>query len=252
MEHVSAGSMRDASATIAEDINWTVNEKDYWVIAGLQGSGKSDLLLMTGGLMAPKSGDYSLFGERMPIFDEARLRHRLRLGLVFDGGQLFNHLTVRENIALPLRYHQNLSSGEAKEQVDALLEVTELSPYSDTTPGTLGRNWQKRVGLARALILKPEVLLIDNPLGGLDLRHTQWWLRLLELLCEGVPRINTPPMTLVATTSDLRPWQGRARQFAVLRNRRFTILGQWSEVEKAGEELLSEVLVTESARSTGS
>src|SRR5207248_10938403 len=97
MTDVAVSAMRDASTIVVENINWTVQPKDYWVIGGLQGSGKSDFLMMTGGLMAPPRGSYKLFGEQMPIFEEARLSERLRLGLVFDTGQLFNHLTVAEN-----------------------------------------------------------------------------------------------------------------------------------------------------------
>src|SRR5437016_9236274 len=108
MQEVALGSMRDQTVLVAEEINWTVVAGDYWVVAGLQGSGKSDFLMMTGGLMPPLSGTYRLFGEEMPIFEDARLKKRLRLGLAFETGQLFNQLTVAENIALPLRYHENL------------------------------------------------------------------------------------------------------------------------------------------------
>ena len=114
MEGVSAGSLRDPTATVAEEVNWTVQAGDYWVVAGLQGSGKSDFLMMTGGLMAPLCGRYRFFGENMPIFEDARLPTRLRLGLVFDGGQLFHHLTVARNVALPLSYHQNLIQDDAE------------------------------------------------------------------------------------------------------------------------------------------
>ena len=163
MRGVAVGAISDQSRLLVEEINWTVASGDYWAVAGLQGAGKSDLLLMTGGLMPPARGAYRLFGQEMPIFDEARLKERLRLGLVFDGGQLFNHLTVSENVALPLRYHRNLSQAEAEPEVSAILESLELAPWADSTPGALGRNWQKRVGLARALALKPEVVLVDNP-----------------------------------------------------------------------------------------
>src|SRR5438552_18661907 len=108
MQEVAVGSMRDQTLLVAEEINWTVAAGDYWVVAGLQGSGKSDFLMMTGGLMPPVAGAYTLFGEPMPIFEEARLKERLQLGLAFETGQLFNQLTVAQNIALPLRYHENL------------------------------------------------------------------------------------------------------------------------------------------------
>jgi len=225
-----------------EDINWTVCPGDYWVIGGLQGSGKSDFLMMTGGVMPPAQGRYRLFGQEMPIFDDARLSQRLRLGLAFDGGRLFNHLTVRENIALPLRYHRNLTAAEAEGPVRLFLEALELDPWADSTPGALGRSWQKRVGLARALMLKPEVLLVDNPLGGLDLPHVYWWLGFLEELTRGDNRIAAQPVTLVLTTADLRPWKERARQFAVLKNRHLTVLGNWEQVEAASTELVQELL----------
>jgi ABC-type transporter Mla maintaining outer membrane lipid asymmetry ATPase subunit MlaF len=247
MEQVAVGALQDPATVLVEDVNWTVEPGDYWVLAGLQGSGKSDFLMMAASLMAPVRGDYWLFGEPMPIFDEARLKTRLRVGLVFDGGQLFNHLTVRENIALPLRYHRNVGKLEAEQEAQPWLEALELAPWADTTPGAIGRNWQKRVGLARALILQPEVLLVDNPLGGLDLRHSNWWLDFLDQLAKGHPRLQNRPMTLIVSAANLQPWRGRARQFAVLRERRFSVLGTWPQLESAGAALLRELLPEEAA-----
>jgi ABC-type transporter Mla maintaining outer membrane lipid asymmetry ATPase subunit MlaF len=242
MSDVAAGSMLDLNTRILEHVNWTVHAGDYWVIAGLQGSGKTDFLMMTGGVTAPVSGQYWLFGEEMPIFDEPRLATRLRLGLVFDGGQLFNHLTVRENVALPLRYHENLTAAQANDRVVALMDGLELLPWADSTPGTIGRNWQKRVGLARALALKPELLLVDNPLGALDFRHAQWWLNFLDQLAKGHPLLESRPVTLVVTTADLRPWKSQARQFSVMRERHLAVLGDWSQLEAASAELVDELL----------
>ena len=77
---------------VLEEVNWTVNAGEYWVIAGMHGSGKSDLIWMTGGIMPPQGGDYRLFGHEMPIYDEELLPERLRLGLVFENGQLLRQL----------------------------------------------------------------------------------------------------------------------------------------------------------------
>lgn len=242
MTDVAVGSIADLSVLRIEQVNWTVRTGDYWAIAGLQGSGKTDLMMMTGGVTAPASGQYWLFGEEMPIFDERRIPSRLRLGLVFDGGQLFNHLTVRENVALPLRYHDNLTPAEAEERVIPVLETLELGPWADSTPGAIGRNWQKRVGLARALMLKPELLLVDNPLGGLDFRHSLWWLKFLDELATGHPLLNQRPLTLIVTTADLRPWKGSAGQFAVIRSRKLNVLGTWEQLESASAELLKELM----------
>jgi len=244
MIDVAVASMRDQSLAVVENVNWRAQPGDYWAIAGLQGSGKSDFLMTTGGVMPPMRGVYRLFRELMPIFDEERLEHRLRLGLAFETGQLFNHLTVAENLALPLRYHKNLGLADARPLVQPLLEAMELAPWADSTPGAIGRNWQKRVGLARALVLKPEVLLVDSPLTGLDLRHVTWWLVFLDALSRGHALLDGRPMTLVVTTADLRPWKGRAHQFAVLKNKKFSVLGEWSQLERVTDELVQELLTT--------
>jgi phospholipid/cholesterol/gamma-HCH transport system ATP-binding protein len=245
MRNAAAAAMSDQITVVVEEINWTVAGGDYWVLAGLQGSGKTDFLMMTAGLMPPAGGVYRLFGQEMPIFDETRLKDRLRLGLAFEGGQLFNHLTVRENVALPLRYHRNLSQAESEDEVTQMLESLELGPWADSTPGAIGRNWQRRVGLARALILKPEVLLADNPLGGLDLRHLNWWQSFLDQLSKGHALLQGRAVTLIVTTADLRPWKDRARQFAILRDKRLAVLGTWAQLEAASAELVHELLAAE-------
>jgi ABC-type transporter Mla maintaining outer membrane lipid asymmetry ATPase subunit MlaF len=242
MRSVAVGAMRDLNTIIADEVSWTVMSGDFWVIGGLQGSGKTDFLSLAGGLVGPVGGSYHFFGEEMPIFEEHRLPERLRLGFVFDGGLLFNHLTVAENIALPLRYHRNLMKAEAADEMQRLLDLTELAPWADSTPGAIARNWQKRVGLARALMLQPEVLLLDNPLGGLDLRHRGWWLNFLKQLSEGHEWMKGKPMTLVVTTSDLHLWRGLGKQFAVLKNKRFVVLGDWEKVQATDDELLHELL----------
>lgn len=244
MRGVSIGAMRDVNSTIVEDVNWTVNPGDFWIIGGLQGTGKSDFLMTTGGLMAPASGSYRFLGHEMPMFDEDQLPERLRLGFVFDGGQLFNHLTVGENISLPIRYHRNLHKADTAEELQRMLDWTELAPWADSTPSAMSRNWQKRVGLARALMLRPEVLLLDNPLAGLDLRHRGWWLNVLEQLSRGHEWLGGRPMTIVLTANDLRLWRGRAKQFAVLKDKRFVILGDWAKVETAADELVTELLAS--------
>ena len=246
MDDVAAGSMQDPDVTVLSHVNWKVCPGDFWVLAGLQGSGKSDFLMLTAGLMTPLSGRYWLFGEEMPILEESRLPHRLRLGMVFENGQLFNHLTVSENLALPLRYHRDLTRDEATPAVQTMLEAMELGPWADSTPGALGRNWHKRVGLARALMLKPELLLIDNPLGGLDLRHIFWWLRMVERLSKEHNFVREEPLTLVVTVADLRPWVDTGRQFAILKNQQMVMLGESAQLTAANKDLIGELLAAES------
>jgi ABC-type transporter Mla maintaining outer membrane lipid asymmetry ATPase subunit MlaF len=220
MRGVAFGAMSDQSATVAEDVNWTVNAGEFWVVAGGQRSGKTDFLMLTDGLLPPTRGTYRFFAEEMPIFEDERLADRLRLGLVFDGGQLFNHMTVAENVALPLRYHRNLAANDAAPRVQAMLELTELLPFASNSPTAIARNWQKRAGLARALILQPDVLLLDNPLTGLDARHATWWLSFLDRLARGQSGLRDKPMTIIATADDLRAWRGHAQRVACLSGKR--------------------------------
>jgi ABC-type transporter Mla maintaining outer membrane lipid asymmetry ATPase subunit MlaF len=178
----------------------------------------------------------------MPVEGDQFLAGLLRIGLVFDGGRLFRHLTIEENIALPLRYHRELARGDLDKTVKSIEELTGLSPYAGQFPGRLGRAWQKRAGLARALVLQPEVLLLDNPLGGLDWRHVQWWLDVLDQLSAGRGFFEGRPVTLVAAAEDLRPWRSRPAHFAVLQKGRFCPLGHHPQLGGLTHPLVSELL----------
>jgi phospholipid/cholesterol/gamma-HCH transport system ATP-binding protein len=241
MRGVSVGAMRDVSFIVVEDANWTVAPGEFWVIAGQQHSGKSDFLMLTAGLMTPVKGCCQLFGRDTRTFGESELAERLRVGLVFAGGQLFHHLTIRENVALPLQYHRNLSASAAAPEVQTLLELMELAPLADITPANVSSNWLQRAALARALALKPELLLLDNPLDRLDARHRQWWLRFLDRLWRGHHWLGNRPLTLVATTDDLRPWQNAQRKFALLHDKKFSPLGSWYDVEASSDPIVKEL-----------
>jgi ABC-type transporter Mla maintaining outer membrane lipid asymmetry ATPase subunit MlaF len=242
MTGVTACTMRQPLRVAVEAVDWSVAPGDYWILVGLHATGKSDLLMLTAGLTTPGAGEYRLFGQPMPIFEEARLATRLRLGLVFDGGQLFNHLTVAENVALPLCYHQNLSAAAAADRVAALLALAGLTARAERTPGALSHPERRRAGLARALALQPEVLLLDNPLGGLDVREAAWWQGLLERLWAGHEPAVAQPLTLVVTASTLRPWRGHGRQLGLIANRRLEILGGWADAERSTDPLVCEML----------
>jgi len=242
MRSVTVGAMRDITFTVIEGVDWTVAPGEFWVVAGQQQSGKSDFLMLTAGLMVPMAGSYKLFGNETRDFGEAELAERLRVGFVFEGGQLFNQLTIAENVALPLRYHKDLAPDAAMAEVKPLLDLMELTPLADVTPANVAANWRSRVALARALALKPELLLLDNPLAGLGVRHRQWWLRFLEQLSRGHEFCGGQPMTLAVTTDDLRFWENGRRKFALLREKKFVPLGGWNEVESSADPVVKELL----------
>jgi ABC-type transporter Mla maintaining outer membrane lipid asymmetry ATPase subunit MlaF len=243
MRDVSVTTLRDASNIVLEGVNWTVASGDFWAVAGLLRSGKSDLMALAAGITRPARGSCRLFGQELVAgFEQERLTLRLRVALVFDGGQLLHHLTLAENIALPLRYHFDDGGPQIDQRIQSLVEFTGLEPWAGSHPAGVNRNWQQRIGLARALALKPEVLLLDNPLTGLDPRDAAWWLETVDSLSAGHPIVDGKPLTLVITSDDLRPWHNRARQFAVLKNRQFVSLGTREDLAGHAEPLLQDLL----------
>ncbi|MEI7534290.1 MAG: ATP-binding cassette domain-containing protein [Verrucomicrobiae bacterium] len=242
MHAANISALRDTSLTVVEKVNWSVAAGEFWVVAGQQQSGKSDLLMTAAGLLLPARGSCRVFGCETDSFGEAQLAERLRVGFVFAGGKLFNQLTVAENVALPLRYQKNLSEAEVAENVTALLEIMELTPFANATSANLAANWRQRAALARALILQPELLLLDQPLGGLGARHRQWLLQFLEQLQRGHAWFGSQPLTIVASTDDLRAWRHPQRKFAVLDEKTFSVLGLWNENEFAQNAAVKELL----------
>jgi phospholipid/cholesterol/gamma-HCH transport system ATP-binding protein len=241
-------ALHDTSFAVVENMNWSVQPGEFWVVAGQQRSGKSDLLLHAAGLMTPSHGSCRMFGCDTKAFDETQIAERLRVGFVFADGKLFSHLTIAENIALPLRYHKNLTDADVARAGVLLLELLELAPFADVTPSNAAANWRQRAALARALVLKPELLMLDNPLAGLGARQRPWLLNFLDQLWHGHEFFGGRPMTLVVTTDDLRAWRHPQRKFAALHEGNFSVLGAWDGAEferhRAVKDLLSAPLET--------
>jgi putative ABC transport system ATP-binding protein len=241
---VGIATMSDPDLIALKDVNWSVASGEFWVIGAPQHSGKSDFLMTTAGLMPPAQGRYKFYGNETRIFDEARLPDRLRMGFVFENSELFHYLTVAENVTLPLRYHRNLTPEDAAKVTAELFELTGLKPIADVTPANLPRSWHKRANLARALVLQPDILLMDNPLGALDARHSLWWLRFLNEQNRPHQWLGGKALTIVVTTDDFRPWRGAKRRFALLKDQSFVPLGSWNDVVSSDEPLVKELFAT--------
>ena len=241
---LAAAHERAPGVPAIEDVNWRVGAGEFWVVGGLQHSGKSVLLTAAAGINRPLRGMLRLFGAGVATLEEdERFLHLLRVGLVFENdGRLFTRMTVAENVALPLLYHADGSDAGAGARMRAVLEATGLLDVADTPAASLPRNLRQRVGLARALALAPEVLLVDNPLSHLPLREARWWLGFLRQLADGHALSGRRPMTIVATADELRPWCDCAQHFAVLDQRRLKVLGGRRELEACGEPLIRELL----------
>jgi putative ABC transport system ATP-binding protein len=226
LREVSVPSRRDAETAVLDNVTMDVHAGEFWIIGGLQGSGKSDLMFMLDGLTKPLRGRYELFGQDMGLtFGDEFLPNRLRTGMVFDDARLLNELTVAENVALPIRYHQNLSAEESATWISALMKETEIEALAAQRPSVVTRSWRLRVALARALALRPELLLIENVLRGLDARHSIWWAKFLQQLWRGHSLMGGRPMTIVASADELRLWREGGLNFAEVRAKQFVVSG---------------------------
>jgi glycine betaine/proline transport system ATP-binding protein len=151
------------------NVNLAVEEGEIFVLMGLSGSGKSTLLRCLNRLIEPTSGTIELDGRDITTVDEAELREirRKRLGMVFQRFALFPHRTVLDNVAFGLEV-QGVDKKVRAEKARATLEMVGLKGWEEYYPGSLSGGMQQRVGLARALVSDPDVLLMDEPFSALD------------------------------------------------------------------------------------
>ncbi len=138
-------------------------------ILGSSGVGKSVLLKHILGLLKPDQGKVWIDGEDISLLGNQELsRIRLKFGMLFQNSALFDDMTVFENIAFPLREHTSLTENEILERVNKTLSILGMKSGSDKMPDELSGGMKKRVGLARAIIREPSILLYDEPTTGLD------------------------------------------------------------------------------------
>jgi phospholipid/cholesterol/gamma-HCH transport system ATP-binding protein len=155
--------------TVLDNISFDVYRGETVVIMGGSGCGKSTLLRHMIGSMKPTSGSVKLFGEDITNLTERELeRVRLRFGMLFQSGALLASQSVGENVALPLLQHTDKSVDEIEEIVKRKLQMVGLTGFEDLKPDEISGGMKKRVGLARALALDPELLFSDEPTSGLD------------------------------------------------------------------------------------
>ena len=154
---------------ILDGVSLTIEPGEIRVIMGGSGSGKSTLLRHLLGLQRPTSGRVRLFGHDINRMDGQMLFElRRRMGVSFQGGALFNSMTVGENVQFPLREHTRLDEQTMRIMSRMKLEVVNLAGYEDLMPAQLSGGMVKRVALARAIVMDPKLLFFDEPSAGLD------------------------------------------------------------------------------------
>lgn len=166
-EHVS---MSYQDHLVLDDVSFTVPRSETTVLVGPSGAGKSTILRLLVGLLAPDAGRILVDGQSLTDLGSRELMQtRRRFGMLFQEGALFNSMTVLENVVFPLRHHTDLSPPEQTEIALAKLEAVGITgDLTRRSPEALSGGQRKRVGLARALALEPEIVLFDEPTSGLD------------------------------------------------------------------------------------
>jgi phospholipid/cholesterol/gamma-HCH transport system ATP-binding protein len=155
--------------TVLNGIDLSVERGETLAILGRSGTGKSVLLKLIIGLQEPDSGSIRIHGQEITGLALDELNDvRKKVGFLFQYAALYDSLTVRENVAFPLKRHAALSAAQEKERVQELLSSVGMEKDSEKMPSKISGGMQKRVGLARALALEPDILLFDEPTAGLD------------------------------------------------------------------------------------
>lgn len=156
---------------VLRDFTFSLFRNENVVVLGKSGSGKSVLIKCIIGLMMPDKGTVKVFGKNIPELSHDELDHiRTKVGFLFQSNALYDSMTVRENLEFPLRRHsiRKKDQGEVDGLVHEALANVDLAHTVDMMPSELSGGMRKRIALARTLILKPEIILYDEPTTGLD------------------------------------------------------------------------------------
>jgi phospholipid/cholesterol/gamma-HCH transport system ATP-binding protein len=213
---------------VLRGISLALNKGTILAVMGGSGSGKTVLLRIASGLLRPDSGEVLLFDTRIDrMSEEAMLPLRRRTGFVFQGAALFDSLSVFENVAYPLREHTRMSLGQITERVHHFLSLVGLPDTDELLPAELSGGMRKRVGIARALVMEPEVVFFDEPTAGLDPTNARLVAQLIAQLRTGVCD------TAIVVTHDVEFAELVADQMAILHQGRFADVGTPAEIHRS-------------------
>ena len=223
--------------TVLKGINLEVAEGETLSVLGRSGTGKSVLLKLIIGLHTPDSGSIRVKGEEVTKLPLKELNEvRKKVGFLFQQAALYDSLTIEENIAFPLRRHSKMSDNERSKHVRELLASVGMEQDAQKLPAELSGGMQKRVGLARALALEPDILLFDEPTAGLD-PITAAEIDDLILRLQKERR-----MTLVVVTHDIQSARAVSDRLALMRDGQVLIEGTYEELKKSRDPFVAQFL----------
>ncbi|KIC94131.1 organic solvent ABC transporter ATP-binding protein [Flavihumibacter solisilvae] len=219
---------------VLKGIGLNVSRGENVVIMGRSGEGKSVTIKCIAGLLTPDSGSLKVMGDEVKELAEDGLKKmRRKLGFVFQGAALYDSMTVRENLAFPLKKVLKMKDREEIERTcREVLEAVGLNDTLEKLPSELSGGMRKRVGLARTLIVKPEIILYDEPTTGLDSITSK---EISNLILEMRKKYKT---TSVIITHDLSCAQITGDRILILKDGVFAAEGTYEELENSSDEFV--------------
>jgi len=223
--------------TVLDGVDLEVKRGETVTVLGRSGTGKSVLLKLIIGLQKPDAGSIEVRGEEVTNLPLDRLNEiRKKVGFLFQHAALYDSLTVEENVAFPLRRHTEMADDERKDRVRELLQRVGMEKDLEKLPADISGGMKKRVGLARALALDPEIILLDEPTAGLDPITAR---EIIELIA-GMQQERQVSALLV--THDMRSVEALADRVALLDAGNIKAEGTLEEVRKSDDPFVSEFL----------
>ena len=221
-------SFRISGRTILRHINMHVEKGETLAIMGLSGAGKSTILKCMAGLIRHTTGHLMINGTDITCMKESQLNTiRKKMGMVFQYAALFDSLNVYENVAFGLRRHTKMTEEEIENVVSSKLTIVGLPRTEHLMPSELSGGMQKRVGLARALAMEPEVIFYDEPTAGLDPITSATIAKLI------IKARNELGITSVVVSHDLSTIRAVSNRIAMLHNGKIVAIGSNEEMENS-------------------
>lgn len=211
---------------VLNGINLDVFKGENVAVLGRSGSGKSVLIKIISGLLKPDSGTVKVFGQEVSKLNTADLRElRLKIGFSFQNSALYDSMSVKENLEFPLvRNRRNLKRKEVDAAVEEVLHEVNLSKAINQMPSELSGGQKKRIGIARTLIMKPEIMFYDEPTAGLDPITSN---EINHLIIKVQQQYNTSSIVI---THDLTCAKSIANRVTMLVDGKFVTTGSFDEV----------------------
>lgn len=218
---------------IWQDVSFRIEDGETLAIIGRSGCGKSVLIKHINALLSPDSGEVLIDGDdihALDYVDQRRLRQKF--GVLFQGSALFDSINTFENVAFPLRYFTDQSEKEIRDNVMQSLEYVNLESAADKETSELSGGMRKRVGLARAIVLKPKYIMYDEPTSGLDPQTADEINELINGMAE------TLDITSIVVTHDMHSVLEVADKVAFLNEQTLSWFGSLDEMKNSNHQQL--------------